>query len=97
VYFELETESPVLISVRGLLETKRPRFPSSSETPGAHRDGRSTWASSTLERYVDAVGGRVEIHAVLDDADTKLTDSKRPPAARSSWRAVQSDESLARR
>jgi hypothetical protein len=28
---------------------------------------------STVERYVDALGGRLEIHAVLDDADTKLT------------------------
>ena len=52
---------------------------------------------STLECYVDALGGRLEIQAVLDDADTKLTASKRPPAARSSWRAVQSDESLAAR
>jgi hypothetical protein len=28
---------------------------------------------STLERYVDALGGHLEIHAVLEDADTKLT------------------------
>ena len=27
----------------------------------------------TLERYVDALGGRLEIHAVLYDADTTLT------------------------
>ncbi len=45
VYFELETGRPVLISGRGLVETKRPGFPSSSESPGAHRDRRSTWAS----------------------------------------------------
>lgn len=28
---------------------------------------------STLERYVEALGGRLEIHAVFDDADIKLT------------------------
>jgi hypothetical protein len=28
---------------------------------------------STLERCVEALGGRLEIHAVLDDADIKLT------------------------
>ena len=28
---------------------------------------------SSLERCVDALGGRLEIHAVLDDADTTLT------------------------
>jgi predicted aminopeptidase len=43
------------------------------ETPGAHRERRSTWTSPPLERYAGARGGRFEIHAVLDDADTKLT------------------------
>jgi DNA-binding XRE family transcriptional regulator len=28
---------------------------------------------STLERYVEALGGRLEIHAVFEDADIKLT------------------------
>jgi DNA-binding XRE family transcriptional regulator len=28
---------------------------------------------STLERYVEALGGKLEIHAVFDDADIKLT------------------------
>ena len=28
---------------------------------------------STLERYVKALGGKLEIHAVFDDADIKLT------------------------
>jgi DNA-binding XRE family transcriptional regulator len=28
---------------------------------------------STLERYVEALGGRLELHAVFDDADIKLT------------------------
>jgi transcriptional regulator with XRE-family HTH domain len=28
---------------------------------------------STLERYVEALGGRLEIHAVFDDADIKLS------------------------
>jgi hypothetical protein len=28
---------------------------------------------STLERYVEAFGGRLEIHAVFDDDDVKLT------------------------
>jgi len=28
---------------------------------------------SSLERYVEALGGKLEIHAVFDDADTKLT------------------------
>jgi DNA-binding XRE family transcriptional regulator len=28
---------------------------------------------STLERYVEALGGRLEIHAVFDDHDVKLT------------------------
>ncbi len=28
---------------------------------------------STLERYVEALGGKVEIHAVFEDADIKLT------------------------
>lgn len=27
---------------------------------------------STLERYVEALGGRLEIHAVFDDQDVKL-------------------------
>jgi predicted XRE-type DNA-binding protein len=27
---------------------------------------------STLERYVEALGGRLEIHAVFDDEDVKL-------------------------
>ncbi len=27
---------------------------------------------STLERYVEALGGKLEIHAVFDDADIKL-------------------------
>jgi hypothetical protein len=30
------------------------------ETPGAHRERRATWAL-TLERDVDALGGRLEI------------------------------------
>ena len=34
---------------------------------------------STLER--DALDGRLEIHVVLDDADTKLTALERPPTA----------------
>jgi transcriptional regulator with XRE-family HTH domain len=28
---------------------------------------------STLERYVEALGGKLEIHAVFDDADIKLS------------------------
>jgi DNA-binding XRE family transcriptional regulator len=28
---------------------------------------------STLERYVEALGGKLEIHAIFDDADIKLT------------------------
>lgn len=28
---------------------------------------------STLERYVEALGGQLEIHAVFDDEDVKLT------------------------
>lgn len=28
---------------------------------------------STLERYVEALGGKLEIHAVFDDQDVKLT------------------------
>lgn len=28
---------------------------------------------STFERYVEALGGKLEIHAVFDDADIKLT------------------------
>jgi hypothetical protein len=27
---------------------------------------------STLDRYVEALGGKLEIHAVLDDGDIKL-------------------------
>jgi hypothetical protein len=50
---------------------------------------------STLER--DALDGRLEIHVVLDDADTKLTGLERPPTARRRWRAVQSHEALAAR
>ena len=50
---------------------------------------------STLER--DALDGRLEIHAVLDDADTKVTGSERPPTARRRWSAVQSHEALAAR
>jgi hypothetical protein len=50
---------------------------------------------STLER--DALDGRLEIHVVLDDADTKLTAVERPPTARRRWRAVQSHEALAAR
>jgi hypothetical protein len=50
---------------------------------------------STLER--DALDGRLEIHVVLDDADTKLTALERPPTARRRWRAVQSHEALAAR
>jgi hypothetical protein len=41
---------------------------------GASRK-RSTSAFSTLERYVEALGGSLEIHAVFDDADIKLTAS----------------------
>jgi hypothetical protein len=48
---------------------------------------------STLER--DALDGRLEIHVVLDDTDTKLTALERPPTARRRWRAVQSHEALA--
>ena len=50
---------------------------------------------STLER--DALDGRLEIHVVLDDADTKLTALERPPTARRRSRAVQSHEALAAR
>jgi DNA-binding XRE family transcriptional regulator len=28
---------------------------------------------STLERYIQALGGRLEIHAVFDDADVRLS------------------------
>jgi DNA-binding XRE family transcriptional regulator len=28
---------------------------------------------STLERYIEALGGQLEIHAVFDDEDVKLT------------------------
>lgn len=28
---------------------------------------------STLERYIEALGGRLEIHAVFDDSDVKLS------------------------
>jgi hypothetical protein len=38
--------------------------------PGAHRGRRPKVGLSTLER--DALDGRLEIHVVLDDADTKL-------------------------
>jgi hypothetical protein len=48
---------------------------------------------STLER--DALDGRLEIHVVLDDTDTKLTALERPPTAGRRWRAAQSDEALA--
>jgi hypothetical protein len=36
------------------------------------RGRRSAWAS-TLERCVDALGGRLEIHASFDDADADAT------------------------
>jgi len=37
---------------------------------------------STLERYVEALGGKLEIHAVFDDADIKLTASGTQPKQR---------------
>jgi hypothetical protein len=49
----------------------------SNRVPNAERDGRIekelNIRLSTLERYVEALGGRVEIHAVFDDEDVKLT------------------------
>ena len=71
VYFELETESPVLISVQGLV---RDEVTTTSVVVG--NTGRTSRQEinvglSTLER--DALDGRLEIHVVLDDTDTKLT------------------------
>ncbi len=37
---------------------------------------------STLERYVEALGGKLEIHAVFDDADIKLSGSSPRPGHR---------------
>ena len=43
----------------------------------------------------DALDGRLEIHVVLDDADTNLTALEWPPTARGDGAAVQSHEALA--
>lgn len=35
--------------------------------------GRIAKEIDTLERYVEALGGKLEIHAIFDDTDIKLT------------------------
>lgn len=52
-------------AVAEVLETSRPNV--------SRIEGETDVRLSTLERYVEALGGRLEIHAVFDDQDVKLT------------------------
>jgi DNA-binding XRE family transcriptional regulator len=52
-------------AVAGILETSRPNV--------SRIEKETDVRLSTLERYVEALGGQLEIHAVFDDQDIKLT------------------------
>jgi transcriptional regulator with XRE-family HTH domain len=52
-------------AVAAVLETSRPNV--------ARIEKELDIRLSTLERYVEALGGRLEIHAIFDDDDVKLT------------------------
>jgi transcriptional regulator with XRE-family HTH domain len=52
-------------AVAAALETSRPNV--------ARIEKELDIRLSTLERYVEALGGRLEIHAIFDDDDVKLT------------------------
>jgi DNA-binding XRE family transcriptional regulator len=52
-------------AVADILETSRPNV--------SRIEKETDVRLSTLERYVEALGGQLEIHAVFDDQDIKLT------------------------
>jgi DNA-binding XRE family transcriptional regulator len=52
-------------AVADVLETSRPNV--------SRIEREADVRLSTLERYVQALGGQLEIHAVFDDQDIKLT------------------------
>jgi DNA-binding XRE family transcriptional regulator len=52
-------------AVAEILETSRPNV--------SRIEKETDVRLSTLERYVEALGGKLEIHAVFDDTDVKLT------------------------
>jgi DNA-binding XRE family transcriptional regulator len=52
-------------AVAEILETSRPNV--------SRIEKEADVRLSTLERYVEALGGKLEIHAVFDDTDVKLT------------------------
>jgi DNA-binding XRE family transcriptional regulator len=52
-------------TVAKILETSRPNV--------SRIENETDVRLSTLERYVEALGGQLEIHAVFEDQDIKLT------------------------
>ena len=71
MYFELETESPVLIRVWGLVRDEVTTISVVVGNGGRTSRQEINVGLSTLAR--DALDGRLEIHVVLDDADAELT------------------------
>lgn len=60
-----ETRGVSQAAVAEILETSRPNV--------SRIEKEIDVRLSTLERYVEALGGRLEIHAVFDDTDVKLS------------------------
>jgi DNA-binding XRE family transcriptional regulator len=69
----LETALAELRDRRGVSQTMVANALETSRPNVARIEKEVDIRLSTLERYVEALGGTVEIHAVFDDDDIKLT------------------------
>lgn len=70
---QLEIALADLRETRGVSQTALAQELATSRPNVARIEKELDIRLSTLERYVEALGGRLEIHAVFDDDDVKLT------------------------
>lgn len=69
----LEVALAELRELRGMTQTQVGDALGTSRPNVARIEKELDVRLSTLERYVEALGGKVEIHAVFEDADMKLS------------------------
>ena len=70
---QLEIALSELREMRGVSQTAVAAVLATSRPNVSRIEKETDVRLSTLERYVEALGGKLEIHAVFDDQDVKLS------------------------
>lgn len=70
---QLEIALAELREMRGISQSAVAEILATSRPNVSRIEKETDVRLSTLERYVEALGGKLEIHAVFEDSDVKLT------------------------